>query len=167
MSQVGGVGDHARLALDRVEDPCGLAVQMKAQGLHLIPLPPEVLDQASGRAAGGFRRLVQTLGLLGQGLPKQGHVAAGALGRKGGVVDVGPKRGQDLPRLICGESRGSHQRFSHSARAPRLGRQAGALENGVGQDQRQAGGRQGEQDVDGDPERIQVRPACADLIGRP
>ena len=42
--QVGGVGDHSRLPLDRIDDACGLAVEMDPQGLHLITLASEVFS---------------------------------------------------------------------------------------------------------------------------
>lgn len=102
LSQIGGVRDHARLTLDRVDDARRLGIQVDAQGLHLVALAAQVFGETSCGAAGVLGRLVQARGLLDQRLSKQGHVVACAFRRQGGVIDVGTQRLKHLASLLGG-----------------------------------------------------------------
>ena len=140
---------------------------MDAQGLHLITLASEVFGQATRRAGGVLGGCVQAIRLLGQGLAQQDHVVAGAFGREGCVVDIGPQGIQHLAGLLGGQCGRRDQGLGHIAGAPCLGGQTGALTYGVGQHYCEAGRRQRHQGVDGEAQRIQVRRAGAELIRGP
>lgn len=69
-----------------------------------------------------------------------------------------------LPRREGGRSNEGLRQVTSS---PGFGGQAGALPDRVGQHDGQSGRGQGDQGVDGDPQRIEVRPASSEFISRP
>ena len=167
LSQVRGVGDHARLPLDGVDDARRLRIQMDAQGLHLVALAAQVFGETTRGAAGVLGRLVQARCLLGQRLSQQGHVVAGAFRGQGGVIDVGTQRLKHLAGLLCGQGSRGDEGLGQLPGATRLCGQTRALSDGMGQHDGQARRGKGDQGVDGDSQRIQFGAARAELIGRP
>ncbi|MNE32141.1 hypothetical protein D3C80_1257380 [compost metagenome] len=167
LGQVGGVHHHARLALDGVDDAGGLAVQLHAEGAHLLTFAAKLIGQATGGAARTFGGLVQADGFLGQGLAQQGHVVAGAFGGQGRLIDVATQAGQHLSGLMGGQGGRPNQGLGHVAGAAGFQRQAGALTHGVRQHDRQTGRGQGDQGVDGQTQGLQRYGARPELIGEP
>ncbi|MNQ76219.1 hypothetical protein D3C85_910480 [compost metagenome] len=167
LGQIRGVHHHARLTLDGVDDAGGLAVQLHAQGAHLLTLAAQLVGQTAGHATCAVGGFVEADGFLNQGFAQQAHVVAGALGGQSRLIDVAAQRGQHLTRLMGGQGGRADQGLGHVAGASGLEGQVGALTDGVGQHDGQTGGGQGDQGVNGQPQGLQRHRARTELIGEP
>ena len=127
----------------------------------------QLFGKAPRRASGQFGGLVQQVGFLDQGLAQGGQVAASALGRLRGAVDVFAQGVQHMPGLIGGQGGRSHQGVSHFPRALRLLGETCTLAHGMGQKDGQTHRRQQDQGVDRQAQRIDLHHPRAQFIGEP
>ncbi len=152
LGQVGGVGDHAGLAVDRFDDALALLVQAIA---HLADGAAFLLQRTGDRlggAAGDLGGVGNAIGLGLQLLRQVVEVIVGQAHGAHGVIHLGAQRFDQVGRLDGRLGGGGQHGVGQGRGALGLARQGGGDAQGKCRGEDQADRKQGQKGQDDDPE---------------